>query len=241
MPPHHPQDRRRQHGHFQIRLPQCGQYVIISDVARPTSIRSTNPIARGACYRLRIATALAVTVAGAAACGPSNATSSGNPSWAATPTTVAHDPAQYVAGPCPTTPQPVPELQGAHCAVRVVPENRTKPGGRTLRLPVAIIPSETQPAAADPIVFLFGGPGGDAILNPPAAECVSFNNRDVILMSQRGTHSSQPSLTCPEVDQFFARRLGLVYDAPSTGDKYVKAVKTCHDRVAGGADLAAFN
>jgi pimeloyl-ACP methyl ester carboxylesterase len=241
MPPHHLQDRRRKRGHFQIRLPQFGQYVIISDVGWATSIRSTNPMARGACYRLPIATALVVTVAVAAACGHSNSTSSGNPSSAATPTTVAHDPAQYVAGPCPTTPQPVPELQGAHCAVLVVPENRSETGGRTLRLPVAIIPSETQPAAADPIVFLFGGPGGDAILNPPAAEGVSFHNRDVILMSQRGTHSSQPSLTCPEVDQFFARRLGLVYDAPSTGDEYVNAVKTCHDRVAGGADLAAFN
>jgi pimeloyl-ACP methyl ester carboxylesterase len=67
------------------------------------------------------------------------------------------------------------------------------------------------------------------------------HSRDVILMSQRGTHSAQPSLTCPEIDQFFARRLSLVYDAPSTGDEYVKAVKTCHDRLADGTDLSAFN
>lgn len=58
----------------------------------------------------------------------------------------------------------MPELQGGHCAALVVPENRSKPGGRTLRLAVAIIPSETQPAAADPIVFITGGPGEDAIL-----------------------------------------------------------------------------
>ena len=72
MPPHHLQDRRRKRGHFQIRLPQFGQYVIISDVGWATSIRSTNPMARGACYRLPIATALVVTVAVAAACGHSN-------------------------------------------------------------------------------------------------------------------------------------------------------------------------
>jgi pimeloyl-ACP methyl ester carboxylesterase len=126
--------------------------------------------------------------------------------------------------------------------VLVVPENRTKPGGRTLRLPVAILPSETQPAAPDPIVFLYGGPGGDAILNAPGSEGPKFNhNRDVILMSQRGTHSAQPVLTCPEIDQFIARRVGMVYDAPSTGDEYVKAVKACHDRLAGDADLSAFN
>ncbi|MGO9510752.1 MAG: alpha/beta fold hydrolase [Mycobacterium sp.] len=187
--------------------------------------------------------ALAMTlVMACTACGHSNSTATGNPSSAAAPTTVAHDPAQYQSGPCPNTPQPEPQLQTAHCGVLVVPENRSKPGGRMLRLPVAVIPSETQPAAADPIVFLYGGPGGDAILNAPGSEGPSFNrNRDVILMSQRGTRSAQPSLTCPEIDQFFARRVGLVYDAPPTGDEYVKAVKTCHDRLAGGADLSAFN
>ncbi len=183
-----------------------------------------------------------VLVIACPACTHSSSPPSASPSWAAAPTTVAHDPAQYVQGPCPPTPHPVPELEKAHCGTLVVPENRTKPGGRTLRLPVAIIPSETQPAAADPIVFLYGGPGGDAILNAPGSEGASFNHsRDVIVMSQRGTRSAQPSLTCPEIDQFFARRLGLVYDAPSTGDEYVKAVKTCHERLAGGADLSAFN
>ena len=189
-----------------------------------------------------IATTLVLTCT---ACGHSNSTSTGTPSpaeAAAAPTTVAHAPAQYQPGPCPTTPQPVPELEGAHCATLVVPENRTKPGGRTLKLAVAVIPSETQPAAADPIVFLYGGPGGDAVLNPPGAEGPKFNhNRDVILMSQRGTHSAQPTLTCPEIDQFIARRVGMVYDAPSTGDEYAKAVKACHDRLAADADFASFN
>jgi pimeloyl-ACP methyl ester carboxylesterase len=136
----------------------------------------------------------------------------------------------------------VRELQRARCATLVVPENRTKPGGRSLRLAVAVIPAETQPAAADPIVFLGGGPGEDAIVDPPIAEDVGLGrNRDLILLSQRGNHSSQPALTCPEIDKFFARRVGLVYDAAATGDEYVQAVKGCHDRLAGGADLASFN
>ncbi|WP_236969065.1 alpha/beta fold hydrolase [Mycobacterium kansasii] len=155
---------------------------------------------------------------------------------------MAHAPAHYESAPCPEAPQPVPELQGGHCAALVVPENRSKPGGRTLRLAVAIIPSETQPAAADPIVFITGGPGEDAILDPPIAEGGGLNrNRDLILLSQRGNHSSEPTLGCPEIDQFFARRVSLVYDAATTGDEYVQAVKSCHDRLAGGADLSAFN
>jgi len=32
---------------------------------------------------------------------------------------------------------------------------------------VAVVPSETQPAAADPIVFRTGGPGENAIADPP--------------------------------------------------------------------------
>jgi pimeloyl-ACP methyl ester carboxylesterase len=192
----------------------------------------------------RAGSALAMTLAlaGSTACTHTNSPASGNLPSTGAPTTVAHDAAQYSPAPCPNTAHPVPELEHARCGVLVVPENRTKPGGRTLRLPVAVIPSETQPAAADPIVFLYGGPGGDAILNSPNSEGVTLNHdRDIILMSQRGTHSAQPVLTCPEIDQFIARRVGMVYDAPSTGDEYVKAVKACHDRLAGGADLSAFN
>ncbi|MDT5139913.1 MAG: hypothetical protein QOD58_4175 [Mycobacterium sp.] len=195
-------------------------------------------------YRWALAAALTLTMAGAActhAGPPSSSPAGGNPA-APAPTTVAHAPAKYEPGPCPATPQPVPELQRARCATLEVPENRTTPGGRTLRLAVAVIPSETQPAAADPIVFLGGGPGEDAIIDPPIAADVGLNrNRDLILLAQRGNHSSQPALTCPEIDQFFARRVGLVYDAAGTGDEYVQAVKTCHDRLVGGADLAAFN
>lgn len=188
---------------------------------------------------------LAVILAAAAtACShpdaPSRTPSSGIP--AAAPTTVAHPAAQYDPGPCPSVPNPVPELQRAHCATLVVPENRTKPDGRTLRLAVAVIPAETQPAAADPILMITGGPGEDAIMDPPIAQDVGLGrNRDLILLSQRGNHSSQPALTCPEIDTFFARRVGLVYDATTTGDEYVHAAKTCHDRLAGTADLAAFN
>lgn len=192
----------------------------------------------------RIGFALAVTLALAcAACRQSNSSPpSGGASSATAPTTVSHAPAQYEPGPCPAVSQPAPELATARCATFVVPEDRTKPGGRTLRLAVAVIPSETQPAAADPIVFITGGPGEDAIADPPIAEGVGLNhNRDLILLSQRGNHSSQPALTCPEIDEFFARRIELNYDAASTGNEYVRAAKTCHDRLAGGADLAAFN
>ncbi|MGE2691932.1 alpha/beta hydrolase [Mycolicibacterium pulveris] len=176
-----------------------------------------------------------------AACGDASAPTAEAPS-PTTPTTVEHPPAQFVAGPCPATPQPVPELARARCGELVVPQNRSTSGGRTVRLPVAIIPAENQPPAADPIVFLTGGPGNDAIADPPIPAGVGINrDRDLILMSQRGTHSATPSLTCPEVDQFYARRVGLDYGADSTRDAYVQAVTECRDRLAPEVDFAAFN
>ncbi|OBK13858.1 alpha/beta fold hydrolase [Mycobacterium asiaticum] len=189
---------------------------------------------------LRLTIAILFAAAGTA-CSHSGPPASGPPASGA-PTTVAHPAVKYEPGPCPTLPHPAPELQRAQCATLVVPENRTKPGGRTLRLAVAVIPAQTQPAAPDPIVFVTGGPGEDAIMDPPIAQDVDLNrNRDLILLAQRGNHSSQPALTCPEIDNFFSRRVGLVYDAPGTGAEYVQAAKTCHDRLAGTADLAAFN
>ena len=68
------------------------------------------------------------------------------------PTTVDHPPAQFVEGPCAKTPEPVPLLANPRCGELVVPVNRTKANGPTIRLAIAIIPSETQPPTKEPIV-----------------------------------------------------------------------------------------
>lgn len=66
--------------------------------------------------------------------------------------------------------------------------------------------------------------------------------QDLIVLAQRGTLDATPALLCPEIDQFNAQAVSLVYDAPSTGDLHVAATKACHDRlVSGGVDLSAYN
>jgi pimeloyl-ACP methyl ester carboxylesterase len=53
---------------------------------------------------------------------------------------------------------------------------------------------------------------------------------------------SQPQLFCPESARFVARRVGLVYDAASTGRRQVAATTACHRRLmAKGIDLSAYN
>ncbi|MDJ0418634.1 alpha/beta hydrolase [Rhodococcus opacus] len=158
------------------------------------------------------------------------------------PTTVAHPPAEFVKGPCAKTPNPVPLLENARCGELLVPVNRTKEDSGTLRLAVAIVPSETQPPTKAPIVFLMGGPGQDGVTDPPINPDVPLNrDRDLILMGQRGNVTSSSPLPCPEIFEFFAQRIGMAWNAESTRDAYVEAVKECHDRLAPTVDLSAFN
>jgi pimeloyl-ACP methyl ester carboxylesterase len=153
---------------------------------------------------------------------------------------------RFESAPCPTTPRlpvPVPALQNARCGFLVVPENRGRPEGRTIRLAVAIIPAIAQQPAPDPLVHLTGGPGGVAILEAQELVDAGFNrDRDLILMDQRGTFLSEPALTCEVIDRFNRQQVGLPLDARSTRRKHVAATRECRrDLVARGIDIAAYN
>ncbi|MFD9123461.1 alpha/beta hydrolase [Kitasatospora sp. NPDC059571] len=193
--------------------------------------------------RLRTALAGATTgvlLAGLAALPARADTGAENPLGTAA-RTVGH--ARFQPGPCPRTADPIPALDEARCGTLTVPENRSRHTGRTITLGVAIVPAATKRPASDPIVWFAGGPGDDAVSEIPLALNGGLNrDRDVIFMSQRGTYSADPQLTCPNIDQFNADALGLVYGAPSTGRLHVEATRACRDRLVGrGADLGAYN
>lgn len=71
--------------------------------------------------------------------------------------------ARFEPGPCPKTPEPIEALAEARCGTLTVPENRAEPNGRTIDLGVAIVPAATDKPKPDPIVWLAGGPGDDAV------------------------------------------------------------------------------
>jgi pimeloyl-ACP methyl ester carboxylesterase len=150
---------------------------------------------------------------------------------------------RFQTAPCPKTPEPIAALSHARCGFLSVPENRTRANSRLIRLAVAIIPSRSQPAQPDPIVFLAGGPGEAAILDTPFLVHAGVNrNRDVIIIEQRGTLYDDPDLNCPELDQYYSRQVSLTYDAPSTGRVQAAAAAACRRRlVQKGVDLSAFN
>ena len=67
-------------------------------------------------------------------------------------------------------------------------------------------------------------------------------NRDVIFMSQRGTYTADPKLTCDPVDRWAAETLNMPYDAPATGHAYAVATLKCRRELAARtAGLGAYN
>src|SRR3954465_12663256 len=111
--------------------------------------------------------------------------------------------ATFASGPCPVAAPPLTALNGARCGFLTVPEHRDRPDGRTIRLRVAITPARSKPRAPDPVVYLTGGPGGSAISAAQNVVNAGANrDRDLIVLEQRGTLYSDPSLTCPVIDRW---------------------------------------
>jgi pimeloyl-ACP methyl ester carboxylesterase len=172
--------------------------------------------------------ALAATIAGAMLYGAPSASAA---------------PPEFVDAPCPDVGRPDPALEVSRCGYLVVPQNRANPDGPTVRVPVAIVPAKSPNPAPDPLVYMGGGPGLSPI--PSAHNLVEAglnDERDLIIVDQRGTRFNEPELFCPELDPFNAKAVDLPSDAPATGRKLVKASAKCYDRlVSEGIDLSAYN
>src|SRR6516165_2890100 len=146
-------------------------------------------------------------------------------------------------------PAPCPKLTGAEelakasCGYLVVSENHSRPAGRTIRLMVAKYPARSPEKQADPVVYLAGGPGDIAPLEVNDVIAANFiRDRDILVVSQRGTMFSEPALTCASVDDFARELLGLRFYSEATKRAHLAATQTCHRELAAtGADLSAYN
>lgn len=91
-----------------------------------------------------------------------------------------------------------PTQLSAECAIFRVAENPAESNGRLIDLYVARIKSLSPAPAPDPVVLIAGGPGGSSVemyLNYARAFAGVLDERDILLIDQRGTGRSQP-LTC---------------------------------------------
>ncbi len=140
-------------------------------------------------------------------------------------------------------PFPVPPGEGVECGYLIVPEDRTDPASRTIRLAVAILRSKSDHPAPDPVIYLEGGPGGYPLAFPELwYDSPIRDSRDLILLDQRGTGYSEPPMDCPEIDQLVLDTLDdQLGDEEELKQNTITALK-CRDRLAAeGVNLAAYN
>lgn len=98
------------------------------------------------------------------------------------------------------TPCPFPPIERVDCGQLIVPEDRENPEAASIQLSVAILRAAGG-GLPDPVIYLSGGPGGAAVLNLERwIESPIRQSRDMILIDQRGTGFSRPSLNCPEIE-----------------------------------------
>ncbi|HYE53716.1 MAG TPA: alpha/beta fold hydrolase [Chitinophagaceae bacterium] len=142
------------------------------------------------------------------------------------------------AGPCKVKIDP---RLTAQCGYLVVPENRQKPAGRTIKIPFLYIRNAASDSINNVTLFTTGGPGYSTIANYDSITSnfgfLQFGG--FIAFDQRGTRNSQPCLDCPEVNAAIKR----AYKENRSKDKLVlEAVKQCRERfVSQGIDLSAYN
>jgi pimeloyl-ACP methyl ester carboxylesterase len=86
-------------------------------------------------------------------------------------------------------------VKTVRCGWLTVPEDWSQPQEASIRLAVAIFTASSSHPAPDPVLLLGGGPGGAVLQTVGRAH---LSNRDLILLDQRGTGYSQPSLRCLE-------------------------------------------
>ena len=136
----------------------------------------------------------------------------------------------YETADCPID---IPNGYNIACGYLTVPENRTKANSPTINLAVAIVYAENREAAESnaPVVYLAGGPGGSAlddfVADPEGWNYPFLRTRDLILVDQRGTGHSEPTLNCHEFQ---------------TANDNQNPDALCYDRLVGeGIDISGYN
>ena len=90
---------------------------------------------------------------------------------------------------------PSGEQVDARCGTLMIPEDRSDPGGRQIELHVAVIPAIKRNPEPDALFMLAGGPGQSAIEAFPVIVALMpqiHEDRDIVLVDQRGTGESNP-------------------------------------------------
>ncbi|MBV9229338.1 MAG: alpha/beta fold hydrolase [Chloroflexi bacterium] len=136
------------------------------------------------------------------------------------------------------------EGQNIHCGYLIVKENRQVQDSSEIRLAVAIVKSSSPHPAPDPLLMLQGGPGGALLQDfdffaSGGGIRSQAGNRDIILLDQRGTGFSRPSLICTEEFAYH----DATTEQPDYDQKlFADVLRQCHQRLLDEhIDISAYN
>jgi pimeloyl-ACP methyl ester carboxylesterase len=147
----------------------------------------------------------------------------------------------------------LPEGSTTRCGTLQVPADRADPNSELIEIYASIYPAKDPTTATTPLIYLIGGPGSSTetaknlfeITDPSAPEAIyrqGFgDNRDLIVVDQRGTNNSEPGLYC-------SKELGPVREKAYTmkladaSTLRLAKLEECFKRLQGeGIDLSAFD
>ncbi|GAA3204205.1 hypothetical protein GCM10017690_09400 [Microbacterium terregens] len=175
----------------------------------------------------------------------------GLPAPAAVASDLLDRPASAIADKLDETDCPV-DVPAEHarrvtCGFLTVPESRA-PGSdpaKTLQLPVAVIASRSDDPEKDPLVFpTAGGPGAGSLgvlwYFLDYADWAS-EDRDIIVVEQRGDALAEPTLNCPELDTSHFLIDGVGVTGEEEAALHLAQLQKCRDRLLEeGSNLAAY-
>lgn len=121
-----------------------------------------------------------------------------------------------------------------------VPENRNNPDSRTLKLAYKVLKAKDTTSGKAPIVYLQGGPGAATLVMESFWENHPFrNDRDIVLMDQRGTGESEAYCIEAGNDMFAILRKDL---DPKGEDEAIDSILSkCKEEIKHkGIDLAGY-
>ena len=130
--------------------------------------------------------------------------------------------------------------ESSDCGYVTVPVRHENPDGPTIQLGVVRIRSTGEGPASDPLVMEQGGPGGSTIgffPNQIRKLVEILNQRDIVLVEQRGTQYSIPWLDCSSAKN--AHNIAVAKGEAEDDGSYLNGCKADWDEQ--GIDLSAFN
>ena len=141
------------------------------------------------------------------------------------------------------TTHKIPDGQDFTFGYLEVLENRSHPSGKTIKFPVYIFKSRNSNPKNDPIIYTVGGPGSTTM---PSAQYMNYykylDDRDFILIEQRGNYYAKPQLDCPEWSQAIYQSNLPNFDENKHDSLFEQAAKDCRKRLIDkGIDLNGYN